>query len=1134
MARNKGTFPFAANFEVKAASPLDPRVLVEKKSELISKDTWPLDGDTLYIYEGLLVSVQEERAIYMLVDPDKILETDYSGWERKDGNSSGEVSYEDIYIIEGLTAHDIEIYVEGPLRMDGRNLSEAIDSNKRVYIKYSNSAGAGIIPCSAYREDLYYVSFRLNSFLYGFDIGADSQYIDETSIWHIGIQEQLISEKNIKTINGQSILGEGNLKIEGLSSAIPDWNENNPSAVSYIKNRTHYLVEHKITEEFTLVGFLYNKCKYDEDTDGYYTTADIKIRYNEDDYEGTIIIQKGTLLGYDSFNDEVTITGEDQGEEFAFISYVENYNIYFKVSQPNYGTNFRLLEYVTLDEAYIPDTIARKSDLENIGGGGSVDSETIKEIKTTLESHEELIEDLQNMKIDKENDDYYPNMSVGTADNLAGQGEATPSEFTTRQSGGGAILDGTARIEAIKGNSVVWNQLLDTSEYVSHQNGIDVTKDDKNNFVVNGATGDSEAWIKCHKGVFTLVQGHKYLVTGCPKGGSGTTYSLAEGNGIIQPDFGDGRISECSRSIITVMYIVVRKNTTVANLKYCPLVYDLTKMFGVGNEPATVEEFNKRMPIEVNYALYNTGQMINLNPSGIKSYSADEEPIERFQDLSLIGTLFPDGMKSVGEFHDEIKYNKETQKWEKITRIGEVDLGSLDWSYTSSTGYFYSAPPKDIGGGNTFKETNKQVVLINSADFTGLHWSAFTDNYVSPRNNAISLFYTPDYDAVRANICCGAYTDVASFKEYLQGKKAYFVLNDPIVEELEFDGNLDYQVWNGGTEEVVPYDEPTTPLKADIVYGFNAYGKIKELENKIDNLGTGGGGNDGPSITVDSALSDTSTNPVQNKAIVAALATKTSEDDVNRLIALEHIYFLYKANENKMYFRGFSTQECTLVLPYVLNATFGKPLTPHLSITTNDGAIGISTNAFEIDVSNGEYKMTWSYNGKKFSLVFDESGEQIITSQDIDYATTQQLTELSAEVSQTYATKEFVEDALAKIPSGESSMFEATFGETPFADLWNAYQSNKHVVVRSGKFVLSLVHADETIISFSAINNENVYSATCNSSNVWTQGNVFNVEKATNKVQSLSDKSTIDQYPSAKAVYDFVNNTLGTLINGDY
>lgn len=120
-----------------------------------------------------------------------------------------------------------------------------------------------------------------------------------------------------------------------------------------------------------------------------------------------------------------------------------------------------------------------------------------------------------------------------------------------------------------------------------------------------------------------------------------------------------------------------------------------------------------------------------------------------------------------------------------------------------------------------------------------------------------------------------------------------------------------------------------------------------------------------------------------------------------------------------------------------------------------------------------------------------------------------------------------VEDALAEIPSGESSMFEAIYGETPFADLWNAHQSNKHVVVRSGKFVLSLVRADETLISFSAINNENVYSATCNSSNVWTQGAVFQVEKATNKVTSLSDKSTDTQYPSAKAVYNAIKQSGG-------
>jgi hypothetical protein len=39
MARNKGTFQFAANFEVRAAEALDPRVVVASRSELIKKET---------------------------------------------------------------------------------------------------------------------------------------------------------------------------------------------------------------------------------------------------------------------------------------------------------------------------------------------------------------------------------------------------------------------------------------------------------------------------------------------------------------------------------------------------------------------------------------------------------------------------------------------------------------------------------------------------------------------------------------------------------------------------------------------------------------------------------------------------------------------------------------------------------------------------------------------------------------------------------------------------------------------------------------------------------------------------------------------------------------------------------------
>ena len=48
MARNKGTFEFSANFQVKAAEALDPRVVVESKEALLLQDTWPHDGGAPY------------------------------------------------------------------------------------------------------------------------------------------------------------------------------------------------------------------------------------------------------------------------------------------------------------------------------------------------------------------------------------------------------------------------------------------------------------------------------------------------------------------------------------------------------------------------------------------------------------------------------------------------------------------------------------------------------------------------------------------------------------------------------------------------------------------------------------------------------------------------------------------------------------------------------------------------------------------------------------------------------------------------------------------------------------------------------------------------------------------------------
>lgn len=99
MARNKGTFKFAANFEVKAQEALDPRVVVDSKADLINKETWPYDGETIYLYNGLIVAVVADKSMYMLIDKTKVLQADYSGWKQLDVSAAQTVE-----IIDNLTS----------------------------------------------------------------------------------------------------------------------------------------------------------------------------------------------------------------------------------------------------------------------------------------------------------------------------------------------------------------------------------------------------------------------------------------------------------------------------------------------------------------------------------------------------------------------------------------------------------------------------------------------------------------------------------------------------------------------------------------------------------------------------------------------------------------------------------------------------------------------------------------------------------------------------------------------------------------------------------------------------------------------------------------------------------------------
>ena len=66
--------------------------------------------------------------------------------------------------------------------------------------------------------------------------------------------------------------------------------------------------------------------------------------------------------------------------------------------------------------------------------------------------------------------------------------------------------------------------------------------------------------------------------------------------------------------------ISVRAGATVSDVLFQPQLFDLTEMFGAGNEPSTVSEFNSEYPDLYGYIpLPCSGAKIQILTSGAKS-----------------------------------------------------------------------------------------------------------------------------------------------------------------------------------------------------------------------------------------------------------------------------------------------------------------------------------------------------------------------------------------------------------------------------------------------------------------------------------------------------------------------------------
>lgn len=203
-------------------------------------------------------------------------------------------------------------------------------------------------------------------------------------------------------------------------------------------------------------------------------------------------------------------------------------------------------------------------------------------------------------------------------------------------------------VKSVGGRSIVWNQLI--SQIVEKtSNGIATTKVDSKSLHISG-TSSAVCFIPISP-VQTGISNHKYLF----HSHASDTTALSSGTGFYN-DNGGNRWHEYGKGIIFTMdgngtiAIAFRVNSNITvDFSITPQIFDLTAMFGSGNEPASAEEFEAMFPAA--YYPYNAGEIVNADT---------EEVVEQGKNLwdEVWGIGSINSSSGNNEFSKEAIYSK--------------------------------------------------------------------------------------------------------------------------------------------------------------------------------------------------------------------------------------------------------------------------------------------------------------------------------------------------------------------------------------------------------------------------------------------------------------------------------------------
>jgi hypothetical protein len=344
------------------------------------------------------------------------------------------------------------------------------------------------------------------------------------------------------------------------------------------------------------------------------------------------------------------------------------------------------------------------------------------------------------------NDGYYESMGVGMATNLKGQ-NVVDAEFTYRKSGGNVeVQDGNAMIEAIKGNTIAWNQnqkyyanftegMVDSSGCsVTYSNGV---------LIASGGTSTGQSFKLNGLSGLPFVVGHKYYCVVNATTTAGVSVYLSEGSGFfgelgISNEFVRNRyIATNNYSAGTTgfgFYISSHSSNWEVKIKYVSCI-DLTLIYGSGNEPTTVEQFEQDyfnwFGKPLTYEPYDAGSLRNTKVSALKTTGFNQ-----WDEEWEVGSLNSNGVPIVG-----------TAQIRSKNYIPSLENETYKFYCTSASAsqfviYFYDANKNIIpytGKGAYQNGYNGSSGLFTTPSGTSFMRFRGTDNYGNTYNHDICI-----------------------------------------------------------------------------------------------------------------------------------------------------------------------------------------------------------------------------------------------------------------------------------------------------------------------------------------------------------------------------------------------------------